>query len=93
MRQRVPHRVNICLRRNKCKIFVGSAAPSASSVIVLSHRKGAPVAAGDKMLMRNNGLYVYHFRPAKSLPHYCMQDTHILHGARRPFVAVKGVER
>ena len=58
MRQIMPHRSNIGVRRPKCKIFLSEPIQMARSATFFPHRPKPRTAGGFKFLMLNNGLYV-----------------------------------
>ena len=58
MRQIMPHRNNIGVRRLKCKIFLSERTEMPGSATFLPHRQELQTDRGCKFLMLNNGLYV-----------------------------------
>jgi hypothetical protein len=58
MRQIMPHRNNIHMRRIKCKIFLRSRIEMAGSATFLPHSGGARFIGCGNFLIGNNGLHV-----------------------------------
>ncbi len=64
MRQVMPHRNNMSLHRNKCKIFLRGREAIVAAVTILQQTDQARWSEWRNMYMRNNGLHVFQFLAA-----------------------------
>jgi hypothetical protein len=79
MRQSLPHRNNIHLRRMKCKGFVGRPWDLARNATFLpQHFRRADMPA-EKLRMTNNGLVVSFFLTVLMTPQMGMAGMHLRH--------------
>jgi hypothetical protein len=68
MRQIMPHRNNIHLRRTKCKIFLMGIDEMPDSAMFLQQFNTKLMARVEKNFMSNNGLRMFRLRIGQSCP-------------------------